>query len=107
MPIYERLEPELGSNSIVLGHRSGPDRGSPSGLIESGHFSELSVRRFPWRRSYDTAEWLSFLQTQSDHHALPPERRARLLNAVGQAIDGLGGRFEMPHQAVLVSGRRL
>lgn len=107
MPIYERLEPELSNYSIVLGSRSGPDRGSRSGLIECGHFGELSVRRFPWCRSYDTAEWLSFLQTHSDHHALPPERRARLLNAVGEAIDGLGGRFEMQYEAVLVSGRRL
>ncbi|HEY3726424.1 MAG TPA: class I SAM-dependent methyltransferase [Solirubrobacteraceae bacterium] len=106
-PIYERLEPELESYSVVLGARSGRQSESVSGLEGSGRFGEVTVRRFPWSRRYDTAAWLAFLQTHSDHHALPPERRERLLTAVGAAIDELGGSFEVDYEAVLVSAPRL
>jgi SAM-dependent methyltransferase len=106
-PIYARLEPELENYSVALGSRSGRDRESVSGLEACADLGEVTVRRFPWSRRYDTAGWLAFLQTHSDHHALPPDRRERLLIAVGAAIDELGGSFDVDYETVLVSARRL
>jgi SAM-dependent methyltransferase len=105
-PVYSELEPELKNYSIVLGVQSGRDRESADGLVASGRFEDVEVRRFPWRTSYDTEGWLSFLITHSDHATLPPPRRERLLTAVGEAIDAIGGSFEVEYSAILVTGRR-
>ena len=56
--------------------------------------------------THTTAEWLEILQTHSDHQTLPAERRERLLDAIGGAIDSLGGSFEMPYEAILVTAQR-
>jgi hypothetical protein len=55
------------------------------------------------RASYETAAWLDFLLTHSDHQTLP--RRERLMAEVGEAIEALGGSFEMRYETVLVSAR--
>lgn len=105
-PVYARLEPELEEYSVVLGSSSDRAGVSVSGLEASGRFADVAVRQFPWRRRYDTESWLAFLHTHSDHHTLPPDRRQRLLSAVGDAIDELGGSFEVDYETVLVSARR-
>jgi hypothetical protein len=92
---------------VVLGNRSDRDRDSALALGESGRFDDIVTDRIPWRQSYDTSRWLAFLHTHSDHHTLPVDRRDRLLNAVGEAIDELGGMFEVEYETVLVSARRL
>ena len=61
---------------------------------------------FSWTRTHDTAGWLALLQTHSDHQTLPPQRRERLLAEIGDAVDSVGGSFDMPYEAVLVSARR-
>ncbi len=55
---------------------------------------------------HETAEWLELLQTHSDHQTLPAPQRERLLAAIGEAVDSLGGSFEMPYEAILVTARR-
>ncbi len=62
--------------------------------------------RFAWSQRYDTAGWLAQLSTHSDHRALPAAQRKRLLDAVGEALDSVGGSFEMPYETVLVLARR-
>jgi SAM-dependent methyltransferase len=106
-PIYARLEPELDEYSVVLGRPE--QRGTPTvaGLVKSGRFTTPEVLRFPWSRPYDTPGWLAFAATHSDHQALEPQRRERLLDAVGEAIDELGGSFEMPYETVLVTAQRV
>jgi SAM-dependent methyltransferase len=106
-PIYARLEPELDEYSVVLGDRRQRGREALDGLRASGRFDAAEVLEFPWRQVYDTSSWLAFLATHSDHQALSPARRDRLLGAVGEAIDYLGGSFEMLYRTVLVSARRI
>jgi SAM-dependent methyltransferase len=106
-PIYARLAPGVEDYSVLLG-RGRDTRGQAAidGIAASGGFEEARVRSFGWTRSHATGEWLALLQTHSDHQALPAARRERLLAAIGEAIDSLGGSFEMRYEAVLVTARR-
>jgi SAM-dependent methyltransferase len=104
--IYSRLEPDLESYSALLGSHRGRDRATLLAITASGRFDAPRSRTFPWSESYETTAWLELLQTHSDHRSLPEARRRRLLSAIGEAVDSLGGRFEMPYRAVLVSARR-
>jgi SAM-dependent methyltransferase len=106
MPIYSRLEPGLEGYSVLLGNRDARAEAALAGIADTGEFGEAQTRTFPWARPYETAGWLEQVETHSDHRALPRERRERLLRAVGEAIDGLGGSFEMPYETVLVSAIR-
>ncbi len=63
------------------------------------------MRSFPWSRSYTTQEWLDVRSTHSAHRKLEPHRRARLHAAIGEAIDALGGCFEVRYDTLLVSAR--
>jgi hypothetical protein len=65
------------------------------------------VTRFPWLCHYDTASWLEHLQTHSEHLTLPPTRRRRLLAALGDAIDSLGGSFEVAYETIQLSACRI
>ncbi len=106
-PIYARLEPELQGFSGVLGTRRQRDRHTLEGLTDSGCFGPPESIGFPWRTVYETVDWLALVATHSNHQALPPARRQRLLDAVGRAIDELGGGFEMPYETVLVTAPRI
>jgi hypothetical protein len=37
---------------------------------------------------------------------MAPAQRERLLAEVGEAVESIGGRFEMPYEAILVSAVR-
>jgi hypothetical protein len=63
-------------------------------LEASGRFSAVEVRRYPWQRSYTSAEWIGVIGTHSDHLRLDDGCRAALLTAAGAAIDALGGTIE-------------
>jgi SAM-dependent methyltransferase len=105
-PIYAELEPELENYSVLLGHHEGRIEGALNAVSHEQSFEQVQTREFAWSRRYETAGWLDFLRTHSDHQTLPPERLRRLLDAVAQALDGLGGSFEMHYTTKLVSARR-
>jgi SAM-dependent methyltransferase len=75
-------------------------------LRRSGNFGESQLQTFPWIRTYTRDEWLDELQTHSDHAALEPDARQRLLDQIGTTIDDFGGRFDMPYLATLISAAR-
>lgn len=105
-PIYSALEPTLGRNSIALGHHDARVASTVAGLTAADQFDVPEIARFPWSRTYETREWLGHLESHSDHRALPADRREVLLDAVGQAIDAIGGSFEMAYETVLVTAPR-
>jgi SAM-dependent methyltransferase len=72
-------------------------------LRRSGWFGESQWEKFPWRRTYSRDEWLDELQSHSDHAALAPDVRQRLLDEVGTTIDSFGGSFDMPYVALLIT----
>jgi SAM-dependent methyltransferase len=105
-PIYARLEPDLENYSVLLGHYEGRIAGALGEISLDQSFEDVQMRKFAWSRRYETRGWIDFLQTHSDHQTLPPQRLKRLLEAVAEALDELGGSFEMSYTTMLVSARR-
>ncbi|MDT2004774.1 class I SAM-dependent methyltransferase [Rhodococcus opacus] len=62
--------------------------------------------RFDWERLYTRDEWLDQLPTSGELTQLPPDSLAELQDAVGVAIDALGGSFTMPYSTVAVTAVR-
>jgi len=105
-PIYRRLAPEIEIETAALQRRGMVVTETLAGIDSSGAFGPGEVRSFPWSRIYTTEQWLEARSTHSAHRKLEPRRRERLHAAVGNAIDALGGCFEVRYETVLVSARR-
>jgi len=107
-PIYERLAPELVNYSVVLDTAQRAERIdiTVAGIARSARFGPIEVRQFPWVRAYSARGWTDFLDTHSDHQALEPARRKQLLDEVADAVNAIGGTFEMPYEAALVTAAR-
>ncbi len=105
-PIYARLAPGVESYSVLLGGQDARAETAVAGIAASERFDAAELSTFKWTRTHDTAGWLALLQTHSDHQALAPAVRERLLAEIGEAVDSLGGSFAMPYEAVLVTARR-
>lgn len=103
-PIYAELGPEQESPAQRAGARG---EATLEGLRQSRAFTEPEVQSFPWRTTYDTRSWLDQLATQSNHQTLPPQRLSALLDALREAIDGVGGGFEVDYRTLLVTARRI
>jgi hypothetical protein len=91
---------------VLLGGQDARAQTATAGVAAAGEFEDAETSTYEWRQTHTTAEWLEILQTHSDHQALPVEQRKRLLDAIGEAIDSLGGSFEMPYDAILVTAQR-
>lgn len=105
-PIYARLAPGVEGYSVLLGGQDARAETAVAGIAASEGFEAADVSTFAWTRTHDTAQWLALLQTHSDHQTLPAVQRERLLAAIGDAVESVGGSFEMPYEAILVSARR-
>jgi SAM-dependent methyltransferase len=77
------------------------------GLGACAAFEPPTRRTVTWNRSYSRDEWVELLGTHSDHRILPPEPRARLHRAVGEAIDRHGGQVEVVYDVELFLSRRV
>ncbi|HWY89951.1 MAG TPA: class I SAM-dependent methyltransferase [Solirubrobacteraceae bacterium] len=105
-PIYARIRPGLENYSVLFGNRDDRVQATIAGIADAGAFGAVESMRFAWSKRYDTADWLDQLGTHSDHQTLPPARRERLFEAVGEALETLGGSFEMPYETMLLSACR-
>lgn len=83
-----------------------PDSETAHALVDCPELVEPQTAWFSWSRRYTRDGWLDELQTHSDHIALPPEVRRRLLDEIGATIDRFGGAFEMTYATILVSATR-
>ena len=105
--VYGRCVPELDDHSAVPDRYNSRVEDTLAGIEHCDALGPVRVRRFEWSERYDSETWVERVSTKSDHQLLEPERRERLLDAVGEAIDALGGSFVMSHETVLVSARRI
>jgi SAM-dependent methyltransferase len=104
--IYSELAPGFGNQSVLLGGRDERAAVVARGLDETGAFGEVVTRQYVWQRAYSRDEWLDQLPTHSEHRVLPPAERQRLLDAIGAAIDGFGGRLDGQYTTLLLSATR-
>ncbi|NIH84179.1 class I SAM-dependent methyltransferase [Amycolatopsis granulosa] len=103
---YRRLVPgspfpAQPSGNVVDFHRAGFARFAEH--IAAGHgFGEPEQWRFDWARPYTREEWLDLLATTGGLTGLAPAVRAEILDAVGTAVDALGGGFTMDYTTLAV-----
>src|SRR5262249_11193065 len=70
------------------------------------HFVDIEKRVFPWSVRYSTSEYIELTRTWSTTLMLVEERRARLLNAVANAIVDNGGVVTVDHDVQCYLARR-
>jgi SAM-dependent methyltransferase len=75
-------------------------------IRETGRFGEPEQWRFDWAQPYTRDQWLALLPTTGGLTRLSPGRTAGILEAVGAAIDRLGGRFTMPYTTLATTAVR-
>ena len=104
--LYRRLVPDLYARHPAFpGLTARPEDGDRGNeMRRTGLFRDETVRTYPWPAEFTTDSFLDLLQSQSDHRLLAEGTRARLLDAVRQVIDSRGGRVEVPHVTLLVTG---
>jgi len=102
---YRKHAPQL---SRAPGRRSLEERVERTidEIRASGLFDEPSIHRYPWTRTYTTADYRKLLRTFSDHLSLETSGLERLLAAVGATIDRFGGSIDRPQVATLILARR-
>ena len=76
------------------------------GINTAGDFGEPEEWRFEWQRHYTREEWLDHLATTGQLTILDPEQLATVLDAVGAAVDAVGGDFTM-HYVTLATAATL
>jgi SAM-dependent methyltransferase len=104
--IYDRLAPDLRGFPAIPDSHGGRVGDTETALAESGRLKSVEVLRFPWSERYSTERWREYLTTNSNHQALAGSRLDGLLAAVGEAIDAVGGSFEMTYETTLVRALR-
>jgi SAM-dependent methyltransferase len=104
---YGRIAPSLTKPSAELRPERDAHEAHLEELESNRHFAAIEARAYPWEAVYDRASWLDLIATQSDHVVLPSERRAALLDAVGDVIDDLGGSIPYHFSTLLVTASRV
>ena len=74
---------------------------------QAGGFELVAGTDFPLQLTYKSHEYLTLLQTHSDHRMLPPENRARLLAAIAAAIEAEGGAITIDDAVGFCCGRKV
>jgi SAM-dependent methyltransferase len=105
--VYRRFAPELANDSGVLGTvNRGGGSGHIAGLVRTGLFERPRMRYYEWASRLTRDEWLDQIPTHSDHRLLTPDRLAALSEAVGAAIDALGGEIRVNYNVWMIIARR-
>lgn len=75
-------------------------------IRQTERFDEPEQWRFDWSLAYTRDQWLDLLPTTGGLTRLQPEQLTEILDAVGAAIDVLGGRFTMESTTLAVTASR-
>jgi SAM-dependent methyltransferase len=103
--VYARIAPEIARSNLALNPPpEAADRMTEFG--RGGFFTKVAVLTFPWVAIYDRAGWIEFVSTLADHILLPDGQRRALLEALGEAVDALGGTLTYNYWTLLVLAKR-
>jgi SAM-dependent methyltransferase len=92
---YQRHAPTLHRKSATTCARY-------DGLLEHHPGFRLATQRtYTWEQRYSASEYGTLIRTHSDHHLLPPDQLAALVDAVRAVIDDAGGTFVLEFDTVL------
>ncbi len=75
-------------------------------IRETGQFDDPEQWRYDWEQSYTRDAWLDLLPTTGGLTQLRPDQLAGIRDAVGDAIDSLGGRFTMNYTTLAATAVR-
>ncbi|WP_245547158.1 hypothetical protein [Nocardia brevicatena] len=75
-------------------------------IRQAGGFGDPEQWRFDWEQSYTRDEWLDHLPTTGALTQLPPDKLAEVLDAVGAAVDKVGGGFTLPYTTLAATAAR-
>jgi hypothetical protein len=75
-------------------------------IRDTGLFGEPEQRRFDWEQPYTRDRWLALLPTTGGLTRIDPAPLAAILDAVGKAVDALGGSFVMQYTTLAVTAKR-
>jgi len=82
-PIYQRADP----NYQPMPWPDEITESAKAEIEQTDLFGEVTVRRYRWDATYDTASYLQLLDTYSNHRSLDSEIRSRLFNDLAQLIE--------------------
>jgi SAM-dependent methyltransferase len=94
--VYDELAPHLQGGARTVK----PLDHTLDELAAVSDFRDVTKRVITWEQAYTSAEWVTLLETHSDHRILPEEQRARVHDAVGRVIDDHGGRVNMTYDVM-------
>lgn len=66
-------------------------------ITASGRFGHVHVGRYPWSATYTREEYITLLDTYSDHLVQPDDKRLALYDDIRAAIERHGGSVEIPY----------
>jgi SAM-dependent methyltransferase len=98
---YRQCAPSLKAGSDPLRYEVEED------FSASRRFRLLPVRVHRWSRVYSNHDYLSLLQTHSDHILLPAPEREALLDRLGAILAARGESIRIDYNTRLVVGHRL
>ena len=104
--VYEQTVPNMVAGfPLHPGSRAERVAGNWSDEVGEG-FAEVRIGMHDWARAYTAEEYTEMIATHQDHIRLSPESREALLGGVGEAIEGVGGSFEMFFRTTVCLARR-
>lgn len=75
-------------------------------IQQTERFDKPEQWRFDWEQSYTRDQWLDLLPTTGGLTQLQPDQLTEILDAVGAAIDIIGGRFTMEYTTLAATASR-
>ena len=81
-------------------------RGFRFNSLEQYGFADITMKLYNGSRVYDADEYISLMNTMSDHRAMPDKDRAALYTGIKDAILSHGGQIEMKFIFQLYMGRK-
>ncbi|NUS95414.1 MAG: SAM-dependent methyltransferase, partial [Nocardia sp.] len=75
-------------------------------IRETRQFGDPEQWRFDWQRSYTRDRWLELLPTTGGLTRLRADQLAEILDAVGEAVDSVGGSFTMDYTTLATVATR-